>query len=131
VGGETIAEGGRRETTGEVRVVHWPGVWLIESKLAFAMGAGGEVETSVEVTPLADDADHTTWTAFSSVLGKHRGHFVVFDETILSSFESSEPERRGTDVLRRIDENTYESVGALFEGARRVASWALQMTRRR
>lgn len=131
VSGVAFDESGRRETEGEARIVHWPGVWLIESTLAGATDADVAVETSVEVTPLVEDADHTTWTAFSSALGKHEGHFVVVDDTILSIFGCSDDERRGTNVLRQIDEDTYENVGALFAGPRKVASWSLQLTRRR
>jgi hypothetical protein len=131
VSGVTTTGTGPRETTGETRVVHWPGVWLVEQKLRGATDDDTEVETSIEATPLADDADHTTWTAFSSVLGKQTGHFVVIDDTILSVFECADDGPRGTEVLRQLDDETYESIGALFAGTKRVATWSLQLARRR
>ena len=130
VSGQTIDEDGEvRESPGDARIVHWPGVWLIETKLT-GVDESESSESSLEVVPATDDTDHTSWTAFDSRTGKQHGHFVFVNDTILSIFECSEGAHRGTEVLRKLEDDVYESIGAHFDGDRKVASWTRRLTRR-
>lgn len=130
VSGETVgADGDVRETTGEARIVHWPGVWLIEARTERSENEDAG-ETSVEVTPALEGRDHTTWTAFDSVLGKQHGHYAFLGDSILSVFVCGDGKQRGSEIVRRLDDDVYESMGALFEGDRKISSWTRRFTRR-
>ena len=115
------------EGTAEVR--HYPDKWIYEGVLRTLTPTPKETRTLYEVYPLASGAFATHWTSSNPALGTLRGRFLVLGDAILSSYESATGRYRGQDTLLLRDERRYSARGALFDGARLLSAWSVELLR--
>ncbi|OFZ96417.1 MAG: hypothetical protein A2Z64_02090 [Betaproteobacteria bacterium RIFCSPLOWO2_02_67_12] len=56
-----------------------------------------------------------------------RGRFLILSDAILSSYESATGRYRGQDTLLQRDERRYSARGALFDGAKLLSAWSVEL----
>ena len=115
------------EGTAEVR--HYPDRWIYEGVLRTLNPTPQETRTVYEIHPLAPGTFATHWFSNSPTLGTLRGRFLVVGDTILSAYESATGRYRGQDTLLRRSERRYSARGALFDGAKLLSAWAVELLR--
>jgi len=112
---------------GSAELRHYPDKWIYEGVLRTLTPTPQETRTLYEIHPLAPGALATHWTSSSPALGTLRGRFLILSDAILSSYESATGRYRGQDTLFARDERRYSARGALFEGARLLSAWAVEL----
>ena len=115
------------EGTAEVR--HYPDKWIYEGVLRTMTATPQETRTLYEIHPLVPGAFATQWSSSSPTLGTLRGRFLIVGDSILSTYESATGRYRGQDTLLQRDERRYSARGALFDGARLLSAWAVELLR--
>ncbi|TAK52966.1 MAG: hypothetical protein EPO27_00270 [Betaproteobacteria bacterium] len=115
------------EGTAEVR--HYPEKWVYEGVLRTLTPAPQETRTLYEIHPFAPGAFATHWSSNSATLGTLRGRFLIVGDAILSSYESATGRYRGQDTLLQRDARRYSARGALFDGARLLSAWSVELLR--
>jgi len=115
---------------GSAEVRHYPDKWIYEAVLRTMTPTPQETRTQYEIHPLAPGAFATHWSSSSPTLGTLRGRFLFVADAILSSYESATGRYRGQDTLLQRDERRYSARGALFDGARLLSAWAVELVKR-
>lgn len=112
---------------GSAEVRHYPDKWIYEGLLRAMTATPQETRTLYEIHPLAPGALATHWSSNSSTLGTLRGRFLILSDAILSSYESATGRYRGQDTLLQRDERRYSARGALFDGAKLLSAWSVEL----
>jgi hypothetical protein len=115
--------------TGHAVVLHGEGIWSLTGKLHLIGESTVEIVNDCRIVPFPPGELQTTWTSQNPALGTLKGRFVIFNDTILSSFESDDHLFRGTEWLRRLGADSYENRGVLFERERLLSAWAVELRR--
>ncbi len=89
-----------------------------------------ELQSRYDITPLAKGAPATTFTGVSGLLGALHGSFVFFEDVILLTYRSDDRRYQGLEALRCIDEDTYQTRGAMFLNDAHVSSWSYVLSRK-
>ena len=114
--------------TGESKIIHQGGLWIVESTVRVFGDAPLEIKNRYEVIPFSDDTPFVAhWKSAHTTLGRLSGKFVIVDDTILSIYQSEESTHSGTEVLAKIEDGYYESRGCLFTRNNKVSSWAFEL----
>lgn len=113
---------------GRSEVRHRDERWILDGSMEVRTPAPLSFVNLHDVTPFEED-DHTTWSSTNPAIGRLEGTYCVVDDALLSSWTSVEGDFRGSEVLRLREDGSYRCHGALFDGARRVSSWTLELTR--
>lgn len=112
---------------GSAEVRHYPDKWIYEGLLHTMTATPQETRTLYEIHPLAPGALATHWSSNSPALGTLRGRFLILGDAILSSYESATGRYRGQDTLLARDERRYSARGALFDGAKLLSAWSVEL----
>ena len=88
-----------------------------------------EFKTVYEVQPIRVLTDATEWVTHNPSMGRLNGLMTVAHDSILSTYQSTNGNIRGIETFIKVSDGQYQCRGALFEGARRGASWFLVFTR--
>jgi hypothetical protein len=112
---------------GETRILHGDGKWLLEGKMCLFGDEEKSFSNSYEIEPFGEGRQYTSWISFNPAIGNMAGRFAVIDDTILSEFRSADDRFSGAEALRQINNQTYRSRGALFDGGRLISSWAVTL----
>lgn len=114
--------------SGVTTIRHDPEEWTIESEMVVEAGEGEQrIENVYRVRPVSEEDGFTTWTSHNAALGELSGSFTVVDETILSVYGGSDGDLSGTECIRRLTRDVYETRGTLTGGGERISSWALTL----
>jgi hypothetical protein len=120
--------GTRTGVEGEAHIRHYPDKWIYEGVLRTRAAKPVEQRTLYDIHPFAPGNLTTSWTSKSASIGTLRGRFLVVGDAILSAYESATGRYRGQDTIVRRDERHYSARGALFDGARLMSAWAVELT---
>jgi hypothetical protein len=120
--------GARTGVEGEARIRHYPDRWIYEGILRTRASQPVEHRSVYEIQPLAPGNFVTSWTSKSGSLGTLHGRFLVVGDAILSAYESATGRYRGQDTIMRRGERRYGARGALFDGAKLLSAWAVELT---
>lgn len=136
VSGEYIDEQGVPiQVQGSSSVIHYEDAWVNECIMELMPDNRGdyrnlEYKTIYEYRPLASNRDCTPWTASNPSLGKLHGELVVADNVLLSIYQSTNGNVRGSETLIKVSDRQYQCRGALIEGSRKSSSWILTYNRK-
>jgi len=119
--------GHRIAVEGTAQIRHYPDKWVYEGTLRTRTAKPAEHKTLYEIQPFANGNFATSWTSSSASLGSLRGRFLVVDDAILSAYESATGRYRGQDTIVRRDEKRYSARGALFDSAKLLSAWAVEL----
>lgn len=86
-----------------------------------------QYKTVYEYAPIESVREASVWHASNALLGRLHGVLVFVDDTILSSYQTTNGSIRGMEALRLITEYEYQCHGALFEAGKKSSSWILQI----
>jgi hypothetical protein len=114
---------------GSAEVRHYPDRWIYEGLLRTLTPTPQETRTLYEIHPLAPGALATHWSSSSATLGTLRGRFLILGDALLSSYESATGRYRGQDTLFARDARRYSARGALFDGARLLSAWSVELVK--
>ncbi len=103
-------------------VTHSGELWILEEQV-------NELQNRYTILPLAKGATATGFNGVNGVMGELRGSFVFFDDLILLTYTSADGRYHGTEALRMLDEDRYETRGALFLDGGHVSSWSYVLQR--
>ena len=121
IAGSTIDVAGNPNIAVGLLVVSRSGeLWIAEEQL-------NEVQSRWTILPLENGASTTRFNGVSGVMGDVDGALAFFDDVILLTYGSDE--FRGIESLRFLDEDRYETRGALFRNGGHVSSWSYVLTR--
>jgi hypothetical protein len=115
--------------TGQLAVVHSPGLWTIESSLAISGEDTRDFETRYDVTPMAEGRSFTEWKSITEGPEPIFGLFVVVEDSILMPWESESGTFWGQEALLMLSPGEYSSRGFAFIKREKVSSWAVRLTR--
>ncbi|HEX2061674.1 MAG TPA: hypothetical protein VHK90_13115 [Thermoanaerobaculia bacterium] len=123
ISGSTIDVAGNPNIAVGLLVVSRSGeLWIAEEQL-------NELQTRLTILPLENGASTTRFNGVSGVMGEVDGALAFFDDIILTTYGSKDGAFRGIESLRMLDDDRYETRGALFRDGGHVSSWSYMLTR--
>ncbi len=126
--------GDQVDVQGNSIITHHDDNWVIELTMKLVPTDQSEYrnldfKTVYEVQPIIAATDAMEWVTHNASMGRLNGLMTVVHDSILSTYQSTNGNIRGTETLIKVSDSQYQCRGALFEGARRGASWFLSFTR--
>lgn len=122
IAGSTVDVAGNPNAMIGFAIVTHGDAWTVEEQI-------NEQQTRYSVVPHEDGAPATTFTGNNSVAGEVHGGFAIFEDIILSTYRSDDRHYVACEAYRRIDDDRYETSGALFLDGGHVSSWSLTLRR--
>jgi len=119
--------GSRSEVEGRAQVRHYPDRWVLESEMRTRAAKPIEQRSVYEIVPFPPGNIATAWTSQNAALGTLRGRFLVVGDTILSVYESATGRYRGYESVLQREERRCAARGALFDGAKLLSAWAVEL----
>jgi hypothetical protein len=110
-------------------VAHRPECWLLSGTLKVLGSPPVEFVNAYWIEPPGRDGVALKWNSESATLGKLHGVFSVVGSSILSVYRCRTSGYHGAEYYRRIDDDSYESAGALLLEGRRLSSWQVLLRR--
>lgn len=119
------------DVEGDSVISHRNGHWLNEVNMELKTEDNGkyrnrQYKTIFEYTPIESTLESSVWHASNPLLGRLHGILVFVDDTILSSYQTSNGKIRGMETMRKVSEYEYQCRGALTEAGKRSSSWILR-----
>ena len=119
------------DVEGDSLISYRDGSWFNELKMELKTNDSAEYrnlqyKTVYEYQAIESLQDASAWQGSNALLGRLHGILVFVDDTILSSWQTSNGCIRGMESLRQISESEYQCRGALFETGKRSSSWILR-----
>ncbi|MDI9570202.1 MAG: hypothetical protein QM278_05645 [Pseudomonadota bacterium] len=115
---------------GEIRIVHEEALWIHESRMSLEDNPAVEFVSRSEILPMDRKREWTSWSSENPALGRLAGRFVLVDDSILSSCVSTDGSVQGVECLKMIEDDLYWHRGCLFQGDKKLSSWAVDLRRR-
>ncbi len=133
--GEWVANGSytdensaRHPATGSTKISHTDRGWINAGSMMMLSGTGlVTFENRYEITPFAEGADHTPFTAENPMLGSLAGEFVIVGDSILAVSSSADGSVTAAEYLRMIGDDSYENRGFVLKEGRKIAAWELDL----
>lgn len=114
---------------GRTIVTHTPDQWSNHAFMRILTAQPQDIETVYTFAPIPPKATFVQWDSTSPMLGNVPGCFAFVDDTIISSSIIASTGQHATETLRFVNENRYETRGALFQSDTLLASWRVLMQR--
>lgn len=127
-GSYTNEDGEQIAVTGESIIDHGDTEWTVTGFMRLSTDVEVEIRHDYRVEPFEGN-DSTPWRSNNHALGTLEGHFAIIGDNIISAYGSVDGRHHGVECLRRLGEDSYEGVGVLFQGERRVSSWSVRLSR--
>lgn len=105
------------------------GYTVLESRMQILAQPPIEIDYRYEIMPTSPIRATMTWTAHNTAFGYMSGLYTVVDRSILAQFKTDSGRFSGFEFFFKLNDETYESEGAIFEGRRRNAAWAVVLKR--
>lgn len=123
ISGSTIDVAGNPNIAVGLLVVSRSGdLWIAEEQI-------NELQSRLTILPPENGASTTRFNGVSGVMGEIDGALAFFDDIILMTYGSDDGAFRGVESLRILDEDRYETRGALFRDGGHVSSWSYVLAR--
>ncbi|MGH8290508.1 MAG: hypothetical protein ACREV7_16065 [Steroidobacteraceae bacterium] len=110
-------------------VAHRTECWLLSGALKVLGSPPVEFVSAYWIELPGRDGTTLKWNSESATLSKLNGTFSVIGSSILSVYRCEASGYHGAEHHRRIDDDSYESVGVLLLEDRRLSSWQLLLRR--
>jgi hypothetical protein len=121
ISGSTVDVAGNPNiVVGFLVVTHDCGKWLVDEQI-------NESTNRYEAEPLAAGATATEFDGNNGAIGAITGAYVFFEDVILTTYRSADGHYSGIESVRMLDDDRYESRGALFLDDGHVSSWSLTL----
>ena len=129
--GVYIDDGGRYHAVkGKSRIIHEEVLWINDSRMSLVDNPAVEFRNRYDILPMDRRQEWTTWSSDNPALGKLTGRFILVDDSILSSITSKDGSFQGMEYLKMIEDDLYWNRGCLFQGERKMSSWAVELRRK-
>lgn len=108
---------------------HKEDVWLNESEMSMQSEKPISFSTLYEIEPMSANMESTIWETDHASLGLLVGTLVIIEDALVMSYSAEGGHYSGTEILRQIDENHYQSWGVLWQGDQKISSWQANLER--
>lgn len=123
ISGSTVDVAGNANIAiGYAVVTHEGAHWTIEEHIN-ELGTRYDIPTVPAIAPAAP------FKGTSGVAGAIKGGFAFFEDVILASWRSDNDKYTSVESFRMLDDDRYETRGALFLNGGHVSSWSYMLTR--
>lgn len=123
ISGSTIDVAGNANIAiGYAVVTHEGAHWTIEEHI-------NELGTRYEIPTVPSTAAAVSCKGSSGVGGAFEGAFAFFEDVILATWRSDDRKYTSVESLRMLDDDRYETRGALFLNGGHVSSWSYVLQR--
>jgi hypothetical protein len=121
-------KGVRHRQTGQLVVVHGPGLWTIDSTVNISGEDTRDFQTLYEVTPPGEGLSYAEWKSASTGPEPIYGLFVVVDDVIMMPWQSRTGSYWGQEMLARVSDSEYLNRGFAFLKSTMVHSWSVRLS---
>ena len=112
---------------GTALVTHEEERWLNQSQMQLLTHPPLDFATLYDIEPMDANMESTIWETQHASLGLMMGTLVVIEDCIIMSYAAEGGNYSGTETLRKIDDQTYQSWGVLWQGDQKVSSWTAKL----
>lgn len=130
-GSATSRDGISHPATGITVIEHRDEVWLMDSTMRVESIPPADYHTIYEVTPFDFEIGIAEWSSQNEDLGPLIGRLLVVEDVIHTQFRTRDGCCSGVERMQLERDGSYTVAGSLFEGARRLTSWTMALTRDR
>ncbi|MFP5245162.1 MAG: hypothetical protein ACLGH0_00615 [Thermoanaerobaculia bacterium] len=118
ISGSTIDVAGNANIAIGIAVLTRSGeLWILEEQV-------NELQNRYTILPLENGASATSFNGVNGILGALKGAYVFFDDLILCTYTSDDGHYHGCEASRALEDDRYETRGALFRDGGHVSSWS-------
>lgn len=114
---------------GHSLTLHKEDVWLNESEMRMEGPKPVTFNTTYEIEPMSVGMESTIWETQHATLGLLVGTLVIIEDALIMSYSAEGGHYSGTEILRQIDEDHYQSWGVLWQGDQKISSWQAALER--
>ena len=119
-----------REGHGTSIVRHQGALWEIEGSMEIYGEPPLRFQNNYRMPAPCPDARVVPWQSENPALGTLRGVFVVLDDTIMSSFQSSDGASVGSEAMTHLAPDRYQARGVFLASDAFVSAWSMELVRR-
>ena len=123
ISGSTVDVAGNPNIAiGYAVVTHEGDRWIVEEHI-------NEVGTHYQIPTVPAAAGAAAFKGSSGIAGAFTGDFAFFADVILATWRSDDKSYVSVESFRMLDEDRYETRGALFLSGGHVSSWSYALQR--
>lgn len=115
------------DISGNATIKHFNDQWFLDSLIELELENPIRFFQRHTITPKDSNKNFTLWTAENSSLGKLTGKFVIFEDEILSFYNTVVGNYSGVENFHKINENKYICRGVLFNRDFKMSSWEISL----
>lgn len=115
--------------SGHASVRHEEERWLNRSVMELQAESPVSFENLYDIEPMDAGMETTIWETEHASLGLMMGTLVRIDDVLMLSYSAEGGHYSGTETLRQLDADTYQSWGVLWQGDQKVSSWSARLER--
>lgn len=115
--------------TGQACICHEEERWLNRSTMQLETDHPVSFENIYDIEPLEQGLEATIWETQHASLGLMMGTLVIVDDALIMSYSAEGGHYTGSETLRRIDDDHYQSWGVLWQGDQKISSWTARLER--
>lgn len=115
--------------TGSATVTHDEAHWLNHSEMTLQASPPVSFRNRYEIEPMEQGLEATIWETEHETLGLLIGTLVQIEDALILSYTAKGGHYSGTETLRQIDADHYQSWGVLWQGDQKISSWQARLTR--
>ncbi|MEZ0372629.1 MAG: hypothetical protein ACAI44_26295, partial [Candidatus Sericytochromatia bacterium] len=115
--------------SGHASISHQEDGWINRSAMKLEAEPPVAFENVYEIEPLDAGMETTIWETEHAMLGLMMGTLVVVEDALIMSYAAEGGNYTGTETLRRIDADHYQSWGVLWQGDQKISSWSANLER--
>lgn len=116
------AEGKQFELQGETSVVRSESEWTLEGTMTVMCEPPVTLENGYMIHA-TDNKTTLTWKSYNPALGVLKGKFEIVGDSIVSIYTSDSGVFKGSEILIKVDDDTYDNVGVAFKNGEKMSSW--------
>lgn len=117
--------------SGCAEITHCGSVWHNRSRMEIRAGQDIVIENNYRIKPFPEGGEMTTWESENPAIGLLLGRFYTVGDSIISTCISQRGTYSGTEFLIQKSESNYKSRGVFSDGAKRLSSWMVELTKTR
>ena len=119
-----------REGRGSSIVRHKGTMWEIEGSMEILGEPPLRFQNTYRIAAPRRDARIVPWQSQNPSIGTLTGVFFVADETIMSSFQSPDGQFVGSEHMRQLAPERYQSRGLFLASGAVVSAWSMELVRK-
>lgn len=117
------------EIIGESKILHHETEWVLDGYMELKLDPPVIITNKYAIQPLQPNSDFTFWNSSNPALGRLMGSFMMFPDSILSSYHSEDGAYTGTECLYLINSEKYLNRGFAFHKKKKLSSWEVTLKR--